>query len=783
MVSAIALAVVLQGTLPGSALHSLSASAPVLVSAQRIRRVTTPKVGLVITRSTRIKAGEYILPSPGSTKGTDDFSKPAIEIRGNNLTVDFKGAVIRGSKADVDPDKRPGLGIKITGKNVRIRNLKIHGYKVALWVDKASNFKLEDSDLSYNWKQHLKSTLEKEDLSDWMSYHKNEKDEWLRYGAAAYLKDVDRFEITGCRVTGGQNALMLMRANRGKIWNNQIDYMSSLGLGMYRSSENQIMHNNIDWCVRGYSHGVYNRGQDSSGILIYEQSNKNVFAYNSVTHGGDGFFLWAGQTTMDTGKGGCNDNLVYGNDFSHAPTNGIEATFSRNKFVNNLLRECWHGFWTGYSFNTLIQGNFIEDCEDGIAHEHGQDNRVEGNFFAGNKNAINIWANEKQDPNWGYPKTRDTVSRDWKIVDNTIMGGTALRVRRTSRVSMQNNTLHQAGFAVEDTTKTLFVTRNTLYGDPTKFPLPTQAETADNQLVPSLASTIVPTWNPFSKKYADAPRPMNGGKNPFFNLSNTDVLRPRGRKTIIVDEWGPYDYRSPKIWPAPSAMIAPASGPRKFSIYGPKGSWRLVEAKGVEVSSVAGTVPGSIEITPAKGLDGNRSVVLEYIGKETVDHRGIVTPAGKPVKFEWSTYELPMQFEGFFFRWNKDSSDPRTQFEEYLKARTSAKITAFQVDKLDYAGYGKFALNVPATHFGTSAVGTFKVPAWKYRLEVTADDGIRVAMDGKRVIDAWKYQGPTVYTYEFTEPAGAAPKEHKLEIEHFQIDGYATLKVKVVPIK
>ena len=31
------------------------------------------------------------------------------------------------------------------------------------------------------------------------------------------------------------------------------------------------------------------------------------------------FFLWAGQTTMDTGEGGCNDNtLIDGNDFSYA---------------------------------------------------------------------------------------------------------------------------------------------------------------------------------------------------------------------------------------------------------------------------------------------------------------------------------------------------------------------------------------------------------------------------------------------------------------------------------
>ena len=93
---------------------------------------------------------------------------------------------------------------------------------------------------------------------------------------------------------------------------------------MYRSSFNTIAYNKINFNVRGYSDGVYNRGQDSAGILIYEQSNNNLFYKNSVTHGGDGFFLWAGQTTMDSGKGGCNDNVLQGNDFSYAPTNGLK---------------------------------------------------------------------------------------------------------------------------------------------------------------------------------------------------------------------------------------------------------------------------------------------------------------------------------------------------------------------------------------------------------------------------------------------------------------------------
>ena len=112
---------------------------------------------------------------------------------------------------------------------------------------------------------------------------------------------------------------MMTRSNGLRIWNNDFSFNSGLGVGMYRSSNNTIMHNRINFDVRGYSHGFFNRGQDSAGLLMYEQSCNNVVAFNSVTHGGDGLFIWAGQTTMDNGQGGVNDNLFYRNDFSFAP--------------------------------------------------------------------------------------------------------------------------------------------------------------------------------------------------------------------------------------------------------------------------------------------------------------------------------------------------------------------------------------------------------------------------------------------------------------------------------
>ncbi|HET9369217.1 MAG TPA: NosD domain-containing protein, partial [Vicinamibacterales bacterium] len=301
-----------------------------------------PRTGLVITASTRLQPGTYRLTA------ADD--KPAIVIRGNGITVDLTGVTIEGGIPDADPDTYTGIGIQVEdAADVVIRGGTVRGYKVGLLARRTPRLRIEANDFSHNWKARLWSGIEKESLVDWMSYHDNEKDQWLRYGAAIYLSECDGCVVDGNVVVQGQNALMATRSSRLTITNNTFSWNSAIGLGLYRTTDSVIQHNRIDWDVRGYSHGFYNRGQDSSAILMYEQSSRNVIAYNSATHGGDGLFLWAGQSTMDTGQGGANDNLFYGNDFSHAVANGIEATFSRNRIVRNRIDDSWHGIWGGYS--------------------------------------------------------------------------------------------------------------------------------------------------------------------------------------------------------------------------------------------------------------------------------------------------------------------------------------------------------------------------------------------------------------------------------------------------
>ncbi|HEY0733167.1 MAG TPA: right-handed parallel beta-helix repeat-containing protein, partial [Chitinophagaceae bacterium] len=221
------------------------------------------KNGLVIRKNTKVKKGTYLL------KAKDNLSTGVIIIEGNNITIDFNNAILKGSDLVQKPDAFKGLAVYIRkGKNITIKNLNAIGYKVALLARNIEGLTIENCNFSYNYRQHLNSSQVKEDISDWMSYHHNEKDEWLRYGAAIYLRNCDKATISNNTVTGGQNALMITESDGGLIYNNNFSFNSGIGIGMYRSGNNKVLYNILRFNVRGYSHGVYNRGQDSAGILV-----------------------------------------------------------------------------------------------------------------------------------------------------------------------------------------------------------------------------------------------------------------------------------------------------------------------------------------------------------------------------------------------------------------------------------------------------------------------------------------------------------------------------------
>ena len=686
--------------------------------------------GMVIDRSLTVRPGVYRLAASG------DLQSAAIVIRGDNITVDFAGAELRGSNPAADPDSFAGIGVLVEGgRSITIKNAVIRGYKVGLLARKTAGLHLTRNDLSYNWKQRLYSGVEKESLVDWMSYHQNEKDEWLRYGAAIYLSDVEGGEIDGNTVVQGQNALMATRSSGLKIWNNTFQYLSAIGVGFYRTSRSTIMHNRIDWCVRGYSHGFYNRGQDSAGLLMYEQSGGNTVAFNSITHGGDGLFLWAGQSTMDTGQGGANDNTFYRNDFSHAPTNGIETTFSRNRFIENRVEENWHGVWGGYSYDSEWIGNRFARNTDGMAIEHGQRNTIVDNTFDGDETAIRLWQNPTQDPDWGYPKHRDTRSRDYYIAGNTFRGNkTALQITDTADVLVRKNTFERVA-------ATLNVQGRT----------------------PNLAVDVPSDVVQLRGDDRIAIQPLPGAVDPMIKEGER-----RGRNTIIVDGWGPYDWQSPKLWPAGRSDDLPL----KLRVLGPDGDWKVAAVQGATVVPAQGRIPGEVTVTPTATAPVDFRLALEYRGAALVSPRGVRVPAGSPYRFEYSRFFVPVDWQVRFFEY-ADATDPVKQPDAFAALLAGEPIKTARTNRLDYISGRTIEDGVPRDRFALTAEGVADLPPGDYHLQVISDDGVRVWVDGEQVIDSWVAHESKV------DRATLSGGRRKIRLEYYEVGGFAELRFDI----
>lgn len=673
--------------------------------------------GMVITHSVRVVPRVYRLTAP-------------ITVQGNDITVDLRGATLQGIAPDSGPDQARDTGVVVAGgSNIRIQGGRVRGFKVGILARGTRGLVLSGNDLSYNGKPRLYSLVEHESLVDWLTFHHNEHDEWLRYGAAIYLEDVRRGAVRGNMVVQGMNALLLVRSDSLVIRDNTFSFNSGLGIGLYRSSNDSILHNRVDYDVRGYSHGWYTRGQDSADLLIYEQSCHNIVADNSLTHGGDGVFLWAGQTTMDSGTGGANDNLIYGNDVSYATANGVEATFSRNQIYFNRAWGGEYGVWGGFSYSSEIVANDFGRNRTGIAIEHGQDNAITGNRFAHDSTAIRLWADSIEPSDWGYPRHHDTASRDYRIAGNVFVGNrVALRARQTQRLTFTGNRWRSVD--------SLAVVRDTAGFD-----------NRDNVMTSDtvLPSAELPAGLPARSGYPASP------------------LSRRDRSTIIVDEWGPYDYRSPKLWPV--AGDSTRAVPLHLAVLGPAGSWRVVARRGVgAVSRTRGRTGDTLVVTPASDSMGDWSVTLEYRGAATVSPRGVRRAAGQPYRFSYERFEPPMQWSTQFFTWT-DSTN-----------RFAQPIDSSSLSRLDFMWYRPPPAfgRLPQEHWSLRAAGTVDLGPGAYRLRAISDDAVRVWVDGKLAIDAWDPHESRV------DEAPIAAGRHELRVEYYQKDGWVELRVEIV---
>lgn len=752
--------------------------------------ITVSRDNTVITRSATVSIAETAI--------VDADGDGVIHVAADGVTLDFRGAMLNGAARGRTPDTFAGVGLRITGKNVTIRGLSVRGYKAGIHATGADGLTIEDCDLSGNFRQRLRSTPAAEDGGDWLWPHRNDNNEWLtNYGAGLYVEDAKNVTIRRVRAREGQNGIILDRVTDSKVYDNDCSFLSGWGLAMWRSSGNVITRNAFDFCVRGYSHGVYNRGQDSAGILMFEQCSDNLIAENSVTHGGDGIFGFGGQDALGehwlnaerarlrkelgrdnvddavvypadvierARRNGNNRNLIINNDLSHAPAHGLEMTFSfDNRIIGNRMADnaiC--GIWGGYSQSTLIAGNeFIENGEmayglerGGVNIEHGRDNLILGNTFRGNKAGVHLWwdaddglmlfpwskANDPaitpgedgsiplaaRPPAGADGASRMLPSIDNVVADNLFEGDVlAVHLRDADATVLRNNRYTQVGRAMD----------------------------ASNSDVRS-----------------ETERDLEWTRPDYTPLGETQPVGARaslrGREHIIVTEWGPYDWEKPYL----QRLADAEGGAHVYRLLGKEPMSLPPRAVGdVVVTHEGDGASERIVVSPAK--PGTIAAYTLSVHTES----DVLTRDGLLIATRWSVK---------FFPW---TIDPRENLDGWHNEAALHAVTA-EVGALDLpfgmGGPSNLAsmpqnirdARLGGNRFGTIATTTLTFPAGKWRVITRSDDGIRVWVGDTLLIDDWTWHGPTEHRGEI---AFDRPTEAAIRVEHFEIDGYAVLSLRL----
>lgn len=721
-----------------------------LILLAELPLITVDRDDFPIDRSCRIRIAADTI--------ADANNDGVIHVVASDITIEFEpGSTLLGG-ATLAADQFRGCGIRIDGRRgVTLRAARVHGYHCGIWATRADGLTLADCDASRNRRDHLKSTPLAEDPADWLWPHDNDAGEWrTRYGAGLCVETARDITIQRCRANHGQNGLILDRVRNARVFDCDFSYNSGWGLALWRTDNSTISRNTLNFCIRGYSDGVYNRGQDSAGILMFEQCCGNTIERNSATHCGDGLFAFAGRESLgETGshppdwyKGrGCNDNLIARNDFSYAAAHGLELTFSFNNRIleNRLIGNCICGIWAGYSQDTLIAGNEIACNGDrgygaergGVNIEHGRRNLIIDNRFFGNACGIHLW----------WDADEEIAKRPWAKANGVTSDGNVIAGNHFENSPLA---LHLRG------RQHARIPANT-------FRNVTREADADDDADVDRSAWTPPDWR---KDLA-----ASGEMTPQAAQSQATTCDLSPRAKMVVTDWGPWNHRDvvAQVFPEP-------------------GSRTLVRVLGTTSEPSVEVIKGRIEFWAARKLD-------DHVLVEIVSPPGC-SAATLRITADRASLEIPIQrfvadWSATFFAW-PPSADPRENlgaWRSLAAAAGAAHTTIPGALLLPFGNDGPSQLapplalaeaRLPANRFGCVAETRVLLEAGRWRVRTRSDDGIRVMVDGRSVIENWTWHVPTVDTGEF-ELMDA--KEVQIIVEYFEIDGYATLEFDLAPVR
>jgi hypothetical protein len=255
------------------------------------------------------------------------------------------------------------------------------------------------------------------------------------------------------------------------------------------------------------------------------------------------------------------------------------------------------------------------------------------------------------------------------------------------------------------------------------------------------------------------------------------------RSAIVVDEWGPFDWQSPKLWPVDSSRAEPL----KLAVLGPPGTWRVVAERGmVPLATRSGRVGDTVTVTPsgreAHAAPRDWGLTLEYRGLATNSPTGARKQAGVPYRFSYGRFDPPFAVSAAapdpgwvvrFFKWS-DSTAIALSAEALSALLRTPPLLERHEARLDYMWYRPAIRELPPSRYALQATAFVELPAGTYTLRSISDDAVRVWVDGALAIDHLTPHESAVDSAPLT--AG----RHELRVEYYQVDGWSELRVDII---
>ncbi len=719
--------------------------------------------------------GSCRISIPPGTIIEDDEGNGVIQVAADYVYIEFaEGSQLLG-RAGIDDwlargtdkgegwDTLTGTAITVNGhEGVEIVGANIRGYRNGIVATDAPGLMIVDATLTDIYRQRLKSTATREDSGDWLFPHNNDSNEWLtNHGAAIWMERSGGGRVTGVQVRRGQNGIVLDQTDSVELKHNDCSFLSGWGLAMWRASHNEIKENRFDFCVRGHVEGVYNRGQDSAGILMFEQCQFNKIISNSCTHGGDGIFGFGGNDAVKKtsvrlwGNAG---NVFQSNDLSFAPAHGLEMTFSeKNAIVSNLFESnaicgIWGGYSQGFSISSNVfrtNGGMAYGAERGAINiEHGSDHKITLNRFVNNKCGVRLW--------WDHDESLlaqpGVAERHRGVVDNKV---------NNNWFTMNRD--HPFGLDAE-----LIGIELQNIGEAPGY---SGVRVGENQIeiddnLWTIDNTDAVQARILDLEYTKQDPDWPAGNWRFGGLP--ERISPPGREWIIVDQWGPWDFETPLMREHSRSGSADI-----FELYPPVGSTPKISANIEGVNA---------KITPPESGEGWRPWLL------TISPRGDepVTSYNGTVQIG-NNWSRPISGRFISTTWTAKcwawQNDPLVDLDAWRAEAVAIEPATLDGLDLPFASAGPSRVSDKLSvsdrdKFAIIAQTEINLPKGTWKLSTLSDDGIRVFINGEQIIERWDIHGPTRDEAVF-EVRNDAPTH--IMLEYFENDGYATLQLDLQP--